>query len=206
MTKTRAPAKKAGARAYKRGGAAERRGRLNDKQQRFVAEYLVDQNATQAYIRAGYVARGHSAEVNAERLLRQAEVRAAVDAEMAKSLDKLAITRERVLAEIARVAFGDKRKLMAWGPGGVILTDSTTLDDDDAAMVAEVSETTSATGGSLKLKTHDKVKALELLGRHLALFTDKTEVTGKGGGPLETRRAVHLSDDELAAIAAGSGR
>jgi phage terminase small subunit len=50
--------------------------------------------------------------------------------------------------------------------------------------VAEVAETTSETGGSIRLKTHDKVKALELIGKHLGMFTDKIEVTGKDGAAL----------------------
>ena len=177
---------------------------LSEQHKRFVAEYLVDQNATGAYRRSGYTAKGHSAEVNAERLLRNAEVRAAIDAGLAETLNRLDVTREKVLKELARIAFGDRRKVMSWGPAGVTLIDSAALDEDDAALVAEVSETISATGGSIKMKTHDKVKALELLGRHLALFTDKSEVTGAGGGPIETRAAHVLSRDELIAIARGS--
>ena len=65
-----------------------------------------------------------------------------------------------------------------------MLKDSASLTDDQAMQVAEVSETTSATGGTLKLKKHDKVKALELLGRHLGMFTDKVEATGANGGPM----------------------
>jgi phage terminase small subunit len=194
--------------ATKRASAAKkapaRKKGLSDQHKRFVAEYLIDQNATAAYRRAGYAAKGHSAEVNAERLLRNADVRAAVDAGLAATLNRLEITREKVLKEIARIAFSDKRKVLVWGPAGVKLRPSDELDDDAAAVVAEVSETISASGGSLKLKTHDKVKALELLGRHLALFTDKTEMSGPGGGPIETRGVRELTRDELIAIASGS--
>ncbi len=65
---------------------------------------------------------------------------------------------------------------MAWGPDGVKLIDSKDLSDDDAAMVAEVSETVTKDGGSLKVKSHDKVRALELLGKHLGIFVDKIEM------------------------------
>ena len=94
------------------------------------------------------------------------------------------VTMERIVRELALIAFGNKKAVMQWGPRGVTLKDSEGLSDDDAAQVAEVKETTSASGGSLSLKTHDKVKALELLGRHVGMFTDKMEVTGKNGGPL----------------------
>ena len=80
------------------------------------------------------------------------------------------ITVERVVRELAKVAFGDTRKLMKWGPDGVLLTDSDTIDEADAASVSEVSETKSKDGGSIKLKKHDKVKALELLGKHVGAF------------------------------------
>lgn len=94
------------------------------------------------------------------------------------------VTVERIVRELSLIAFGNKRAVMAWGPGGVTLKDSETLTDDEAAMVAEVKETVSSAGGSLSLKTHDKVKALELLGRHVGMFTEKVEVTGKDGKDL----------------------
>lgn len=80
------------------------------------------------------------------------------------------ITVERVIGELAKIAFGNKRDLMRWGPGGVTLMPSEDISDDAAAMVQSVEESTSMHGGSLRLKTHDKVKALELLGRHLGVF------------------------------------
>lgn len=104
------------------------------------------------------------------------------------------VTVERIVRELALIAFGNKRAVMAWGPGGLLLKESTDLTDDEAAQVSEVKETTSATGGSLSLKTHDKVKALELLGKHVGMFLDKVELTGKGGGPLVT---ANVSRDEL---------
>lgn len=175
----RAPAKTAGAKGVLRHS------QLTAKQALFVQEYLIDLNATAAAERAGY-SRKTAAQTGFENL-RKPEISAAVQAAMQERARSTGITQERVLNELARVAFGDKRKLMKWGPSGVSLVDSESLADDDAAQVSEVSETTSATGGSLKLKTHDKVKALELLGRHLGIFTDKTELTGAGGGPIEQK-------------------
>lgn len=115
------------------------------------------------------------------------------------------VTVERIVRELALIAFGSKRTVMSWGPGGVVLKDSQTLTDDEAAVVSEVKETTSATGGSLSLKTHDKVKALELLGKHVGMFTDKVELTGKDGGPIATKAERDLTDEELAAELASYG-
>lgn len=94
------------------------------------------------------------------------------------------VTVERVVRELARIAFGNKRAVMKWGPSGVELKDSDALSEDEAAQVAEVKQLTNAVGGSLSLKTHDKVKALELLGRHVGMFKDRVEVSGPGGVPL----------------------
>jgi phage terminase small subunit len=157
--------------------------KLTAKQEAFVREYLIDLNATQAAVRAGYSAK--TANEQGARLLANVSVRSAVADAQKKRSDRTEITQDRVLKEIARVAFGDPRDVMTWGPGGVTLKDSATLTDDQAMQVSEVSETIGATGGgSLKLKKHDKVKALELLGRHLGMFTDKTELSGAEGGPL----------------------
>lgn len=161
---------------------------LTARQRRFVEEYLVDLNATQAAIRAGYSAR--TAQEQASRLLSNVMVAEAIAEDMKARAARTEITQDRVLAELAKIAFADQRAVMTWGPSGVKLVSSDTLTDDQAAIVAEVSETTSATGGSLKLKTHDKVGALKLLGEHLGMFKQKVELTGKDGAPIEQRTTV----------------
>lgn len=165
--------------------------KLNARQQRFVEEYLIDLNATQAAIRAGY--RERSADVHASRLLGIDKVRDAVAKAMAGRSKKTEITQERVLLELARIAFGDNRKLMTWGPGGVVLKSSDDLSEDDAALVSEVSETVTEKGSNIKIKTNDKMKAIELLGRHLGMFREKLEVTGGDGGPIQYK---NLTDEE----------
>ena len=176
--------------------------KLNPKQQRFVDEYLVDLNATQAAIRAGYSQK--TAASQGERLLKKAEVQQALSRRMKAREQRTEVTQDRVVKELAKIAFGDPRNVMSWGPGGVTLKASAELTDDEAALVSEVSETTTERGGSLKLKTNDKLKALELLGRHLGMFRDKVEVTGKDGGPIQTQNAdldlSSLSDEELEAL------
>lgn len=162
--------------------------KLSPKQQRFVDEYLVDLNATQAAIRAGYSAK--TAAQIGERLLRKVEVQAALSERMKARETRTEITQDRVLKELSRIAFGTSRDVMTWGPGGVKLRDSGELTEDEAAMVSEASEAVTAAGGTLKLKTHDKVKALELLGKHLGMFKERIELTGKDGGPVEQKATV----------------
>ena len=88
------------------------------------------------------------------------------------------MTADRVVLELARVAFGDPRRVMSWGPGGVRLRPSAELADEEAAIVAEMGETTTKEGGSLRLKTVDKLGALRLLAQHLGMLGEsKVAVT-----------------------------
>ena len=77
---------------------------MTPKQEAFVREYLIDLNASAAYKRAGYAAKGNAAEVNAVRLLRNAQVKAAITAAMQKRADDLEISAKYVLESIKRVA------------------------------------------------------------------------------------------------------
>ncbi|WP_415993029.1 terminase small subunit [Desulfovibrio piger] len=176
--------------------------KLTDKQAAFVREYLVDLNATQAAIRAGYSER--TAYSVGQRLLKNVEIQRAVAAAQAKRARRVEITADRVVAELAKIAFSDPRDLMEWGPDGVVLRPSAELSDDQAASVAEVAEN----NAGLRLKKHDKVKALELLGRHIGIFTDKVkaEVSGPDGGPVASEIVVRFVEPAGDAGEAGNGR
>lgn len=146
---------------------------LCPKRQRFIAEYLVDLNAKQAAIRAGYSPR--SAETNGNRMLRNAQVAAAVGAAMAERQIRTEITADRVLRELAKIAFLDPRKFFR--PDGSLVPVHD-LDDDTAAGLAGLDiavhlgddgEVTRAA----KIKLADKRAALVDLCKHLGLFEAK---------------------------------
>ena len=175
---------------------------LTARQARFVDEYLIDLNATRAAIRAGYSAK--TAEWIGPQLLGKTHVAEAIAERMKARSERTEITQDRILAELAKIAFADQRKVMEWGPDGVKLRDSSTLTDDEAAIVAEVSESVTAAGGTLKIKTHDKVGALKLIGDHLGMWRQRMELTGRDGGPIRTEATpLDLTDDQLAALIAG---
>lgn len=160
---------------------------LTPKQSAFVREYLVDLNASAAYKRAGYIAKGNAAEVNAARMLRNAQVQAEIQVAMNERAQRNDITADRVLKEIARLAFFDPRRLLN-GDGTPKAIHE--LDDDTAAAVAGIDIVTKGNedlgyADVMKIKLADKSKNLELLGRHLKLFTDKIEVDV--GADLATR-------------------
>ena len=136
---------------------------LTPKQQRFVEEYLVDLNATQAAIRAGYKPKT-ARQAGSENLSKPA-IAAAIAAGKAKLSEAAGVSAAQVLREVALIALADPRSVMSWGPDGVSLIDSATLTRDQAALVAEVAQTKEG----VRLRTHSKLDALEKLIRHMGL-------------------------------------
>lgn len=147
---------------------------LTDKQARFIEEYLVDLNATQAAIRAGYAPK--DADVQGPRLLGNVGVATAIAVAKAERSRRIGLTADRVIEELAVVAFARMGEYVTWGPNGVTLVDSDTVD---TRAVAEVRETVTQHGGSTGIKLHDKIAALTKLGQHLGILTEKHEVKGQ---------------------------
>src|SRR4051812_5905289 len=172
---------------------------LNDRQCRFVEQYLVDLNATQAAIRSGYSAA--TANQIGARLLANVKVAAAIAEAQAARSRRTEVTADRVVLELARVAFGDPRRGMSWGPGGGRLRPSAELADEEAALVAEGSQTVTEAGGTVRLKAVDKLGALRLLGQHLGMFGERASPGAVAGapepGPLETVADVRREAAEL---------
>ena len=152
---------------------------LTPKQERFVQEYLIDLNATQAAMRAGYSEK--TARQIASRELSKVNVQEAIAAGMAARSERTQINQDRVLKEYARIAFSNMKDFAEFGPGGVALKDLANMDEDAARCVAEVSESTSKDGGSIRFKLHDKKGALDSIAKHLGMFVDKTEHSGHVG-------------------------
>jgi len=138
---------------------------LTDKQRLFVAEYLVDLNATGAARRAGY------SDGNIGRqLITKDNVKAAIDSAKAKRAERTRVSADKVVRELARLAFTDMRSFVEWGPEGVKLKNSTELIDDDSAAVTEVSESFGENGRTLKFKLGHKDSALKMLAQHIGLL------------------------------------
>ncbi|MBV9825867.1 MAG: terminase small subunit, partial [Alphaproteobacteria bacterium] len=147
---------------------------LTGKQARFVEEYLIDLNATQAAIRAGYSER--TAYSIGQENLKKPEIASAIAEAQKARATKSGVTADMIVEEYRRLGFSEMRRLMRWGPNGVELLPSAELAEDDAAAVAEVSQTVTKDGGTIRLKVHDKARALDSLPRHLGLFRDRVEV------------------------------
>ena len=143
---------------------------LNEKQERFVREYVVDLNATQAAIRAGYSER--TAYSQGSRLMGNMEVRDRVRELKEELQERTEITRDRLVEELSKVAFGDIRGVLSWDESKVTLRPSGLISDDDAASIAEVTE--SSTG--VKVKRADKIRAIDLLSKLLGFYDEKQAV------------------------------
>jgi len=182
--------------------------RLTQKQRHFVQEYLVDLNATQAAIRAGYSER--TAHVQGPRLLGNVRVQVAIQEALKKREQRTEITQDRVLTELAKIGFADirdyleyktEKTVVAYGDDGEPIIDYRQVIDVidsknvDTSVIQEVSI---SKDGTFKFKLYDKQKALNDIGRHLGMFVDKTEVSGPDGGPIQWVDLVRLakSDDE----------
>jgi phage terminase small subunit len=142
---------------------------LSPKQKRFVEEYLIDLNAIQAAIRAGYTEKG--AHTTSWRMITNPSIAKEIQRAMKERSERTAITQDRVIQEIARIGFSDPRRLFdATGEMRSIQD----LDDDTAAAIAGIDVSVSNDGIlTKKIKLWDKNSALEKLAKHLQLFTEK---------------------------------
>lgn len=149
--------------------------KLTAKQDMFVQEYLIDLNATQAAIRAGY-SPATAKEIGAENLTKP-NVRARIDEALAERSRRTGVNQDRVIRELARIAFVNAEKV-------INTNDATVKEDaseDDTAAIASVKVKTVSgeefNSTEREIKFADKLKALELLGKHLGMFKDKVEIS-----------------------------
>jgi phage terminase small subunit len=148
---------------------------LTPKRQRFVDEYLIDLNATAAYRRAGYSAAGNVGTKAASRLLHVPAVAQQVQRAMDKRSEELGIDARYVLATIKATIerCSQAEPVMAY-------------DKEAKAMMAT---------GEYKFDAGAVLKGAELLGKHLKMFTDKVEMHGKNGGPIEQKMDLTIAPE-----------
>ena len=148
--------------------------KLTDKQQRFVDEYLIDLNATQAAIRAGYSVR--TANEQGTQNLAKLSIQDAISKKMAERSKRTGVNQDRVVLELAKVAFAKMTDIV--DSKGRIKEDAS---PDDLACIESIKykESDNEYGGSVEreVKIASKLKALELLGKHLGMWSDKFNVT-----------------------------
>lgn len=167
---------------------------MTKKQKRFAEEYLIDLNATQAAIRAGY-SPDTAKEIGCENLTKP-NIRACIDREMAERSKRTGVNADRVVQELAKIAFVNAVD--------VIDTETATVKEDalpeDTAAIQSVKVKTFGDDGlEREIKMADKLKALELLGKHMGMFKYKVELSGT----LDTEKTK--LDDLLQQMRGGDG-
>ena len=177
------------------GGDMEK---LTRNQKIFCDEYLIDLNATRAYkIAYPNVKKDETAAAAGARLLRNVNVQNYIDRKMKEREKRTEITQDKVLKELAKVAFANAADYarvvekeyieeIKDDEGNIVGQETRTykaveieptnnLDKDKQAAIAGIKHGTAG----IEIKLNDKIKALELIGRHLGMFNDKVEVNGK---------------------------
>lgn len=165
--------------------------KLTAKQKRFCDEYLIDLNATQAAIRAGYSEK--TACEQGARLLTNVKVQKHLQKRKNDRVERTEITQDMVLFELANIAFSNAADY------ATVVEKEVAVDNGDPVkyrtvepvLTADLTENQKRALAVIKkgrdgfeIKPYDKIRALELLGKHLGMFADKVEVTGEVNNPM----------------------
>lgn len=141
---------------------------MNRRMQLFVNEYLVSLNATEAARRAGYAER--HAGLRGYALLRRPDVQLAIRAAMDARAERTGVSADRVVEELASIAFADMRNILEWGTDFVRLKPAESMTAFDRAAIKSISVRIGRRGcGHVRVRLHDKFSALYLLERHLGM-------------------------------------
>lgn len=155
-----------------------------DRREAFIAEYLQDFDTSRAAKVLGVTPQC------AYRWLKEPAVREAIREAQEAQRGELTIEKNTILRELALIAFGSIKNYELYLETG----EMSDMDEDDARAISEATnDITDTDGGSKtkrKVKMADKVRALELLGKYHALWTDKAVVAGEGGNPVKVEMKV----------------
>ena len=141
--------------------------------QKFVEEYLVDLHGTQAAIRAGYSKK--TARSQAARLLADVNIQGEIAKARRRAAKRNEVSLDRIIEEYRRLAFADTTDAIYIRNGRVYVHDTESLTVEQRAAISEIRQTKDG----IAVKFHSKTAALEALGKHLGMFVERTETSGK---------------------------
>lgn len=159
---------------------------MTKKQKRFIEEYLIDLNATQAAIRAGYSPKT-AKDIGCENLAKP-NISDAIDKAMAERSRRTGINQDRILLELARIGLAKITDVVDPDTGKILPNAS----EDDLACIQSIKIKPNEFGTEREVKLYDKKSALVDLGKHLGLFKDKVEL----GGDMELKITVDYGGDD----------
>jgi phage terminase small subunit len=147
---------------------------LTPREQKFVSEYIIDLDATDAAVRAGLGKTRKSSTEIASRLRRKDSVAQAISVLIAQ---RSGVTSSRIIEELGKLAFADVTDIVKVKNGQIVVADTDDLSPDQRASIAEISETLGEGGRTIKVKLHDKLNARDKLAKVLSLYKERVEVT-----------------------------
>lgn len=159
---------------------------MNERQEIFIREYLKDFNGTRAYkIAYPSCKKDETARVNASKLLTNTNIQEAIQKQANKQLEKIEIDVNDILKELKAIAFTDRTKISSvknqklleddgreYYEPIVVFEDTANLDEETKKVIAGYKKTQSG----FAIETYDKIKALELLGKYLGMFTETVKI------------------------------
>lgn len=163
--------------------------KLTPKQEQFCNEYLIDLNATQAALRAGYSSK--TAGSQGERLLRNVDVATRIQELQSQRSERTQITADRVLEELALIAFSNLDDFAEWGMNHasgenfLVLRSSDELTRGQKAVIKSIKrvrKTGKTEEDTLEIVREDKLSALDKLAKHLGLYKEGDPGAGKKSG------------------------
>ena len=140
--------------------------RLTPRQLRFVTEYVISGSAALAARNAGYSEKW--ADRAGHKLVENDRVREEINRQVRESLSHRNVTKERVLTELARIAFADLADLASWEAGAFKIKDASEIGEGKTAVIQEM-RIRSGQNSEIKIKLFDKVRALGILLDYLTL-------------------------------------
>lgn len=166
--------------------------KLTTRERRFVEEYLIDAIATKAYRRAGFRAKNDRvAAVLASRLLTKDKIRSQLDSRQKQIAEFSNVTRERFHRELARIGLSDVTAFAHIKGNRVRIENTENLSNDEAVAIAELTQT----DHGVKIKLHNKVEALRLLGLALGYVKPDGSFTGNINLNIKSVRSSGLKEE-----------
>jgi len=176
---------------------------LSPKRELFCQEFVIDNNATQAAIRAKYSK--HTAGQQAFKLLKNDQIKARIAILQKEVVNRVGVTQEMVVNEYKKLAFANAEDIFNWETEVITVKGSDgdevkkeiarptikKLEEMSPAARASISEIRETNQG-IAIKLHDKKGSLDSLSRYLGMFSDKMEVSGPNGGPIETKFSIEF--------------
>lgn len=170
---------------------------LTAKQQRFCEEYIVDLNATQAALRAGYSE--NNARFQGCENLTKPNIQTEIQKLKSKRSERVQIEADSVIKELVKLAFSNIEDFLEVLEGGeVTLKAFEVIEREKLAAIESIKINTTKNKDesreytTTQFKLHSKLNALEQLGKHLGIYKNRVEVTGDDGGPVQIQ-VVHFT-------------